>query len=120
MIIGNINAEIQMYKSEKNEIGELVKTWETVQTVKGFLDLRSGDSDYRTFDAKIEDSTHIFLCDYIPLAEGVTAENSRMLIKGKTYDIMLIDNPMELCQHYEIYLKYIGGQPGGSGRTYRA
>ena len=109
MIIGNTAAEIQIYKSEKNEIGELVKTWETVQTVKGFLDLKGGDSDYRTFDAKTEDSTHIFLCGYVPLAEGVTAENSRMMIKGKIYDIMLIDNPMELCEHYEIYLKYIGG-----------
>lgn len=110
MIIGNMDAEIQMYKSENNEIGETVKSWETVQTLKGFLDLRSGDSDYRTFDAKIEDSTHIFLCDYVPLAEGVNAENSRIVIKGKTYDIMLIDNPMELDEHYEIYLRLIGGQ----------
>lgn len=110
MIIGNINAEIQMYKSEKNEIGEAVKSWETVQTLKGFLDLRSGDSDYTSFDAKVEDSTHIFICDYTPLAGGVTAENSRMLIKGRTYDIMLIDNPMELNHSLEIYLKYTGGQ----------
>ncbi len=112
MIIGNINAEIQIYKSEKNEIGELVKSWETVQTLKGFLDLRSGDSDYKSFDAKVEDSTHIFLCDYTPLVTGINAENSRMLIKGKTYDIMLIDNPMELDEHYEIYLKFTGNQPG--------
>ncbi|MBE6846071.1 MAG: head-tail adaptor protein [Ruminococcus sp.] len=109
MIIGNINAEIQMYKSEKNEIGELVKSWQTVQTLKGFLDLKSGDSDYKSFDAKFEDSTHIFLCDYTPLEKEVTCENSRMLIKEKIYDIMLIDNPMELNDHYEIFLKFIGG-----------
>lgn len=109
MIIGNLNAQIQKCKPEKNEIGELIKSWETVQTIKGFLELRSGGSDYRSFDAKTEDSTHIFICDYIPLAEGVTAENSRMLIKGKAYDIMLIDNPMEINSHYEIFLKFIGG-----------
>lgn len=107
---GNLIAEIQMYKSEKNEIGEAVKLWETVQTLKGFLDLRGGDSDYTSFDAKVEDSTHIFICDYVPLVSGVTTENSRMLIKGKAYDIMLIDNPMELNEHYEIYLKFTGGQ----------
>jgi head-tail adaptor len=110
MIIGNLSAEIQIYKSIKNEIGENVKSWETVQTLKGFLDLSGGNSDYSSFDTKIEDSTHIFICDYVPLSEGITAENSRMLIKGKTYDIMLIDNPMELCEHYEIYLKFGGGQ----------
>lgn len=112
MIIGNINAEIQRYSSEKNEIGENVKTWVTVQTLKGFLDLRSGDSDYRSFDAKVEDSTHIFICDYTPLSDGINAETCRMLIKGKTYDIMLIDNPMELDEHYEIYLKFVGNQHG--------
>lgn len=109
MIIGNLYAEIQIYKSEKNEIGESVRIWETVQTLNGFLDMRSGDSDYKSYDTKIEDSTHIFIGDYVPLAEGVTTENSRMLINGKTYDIMLIDNPMELCEHYEIYLKFTGG-----------
>lgn len=107
---GNLIAEIQMYKSEKNEIGEAVKFWKMVQTLKGFLDLRGGDSDYTSFDAKVEDSTHVFICDYTPLVSGITAENSRMLIKGKAYDIMLIDNPMELNRQYEIYLKFIGGQ----------
>lgn len=107
---GNIQAEIQVFASTKNEIGEYVKSWKTKQTLKGFLDLRGGDSDYTSFDAKVEDSTHIFICDYVPLVSGVTTENSRMLIKGKAYDIMLIDNPMELNEHYEIYLKFTGGQ----------
>lgn len=112
MIGGNITAEIQQHKSERNEIGENVKIWGTVQTVRGFLDLSGGDSKYTLYDAKTQESTHVFICDYIPLAEGVTAENSRMLINGKSYDIMLIDNPMELCEHLEIYLKFTGGQYG--------
>lgn len=106
----NIIASIQIYTSTMNFIGEVEKVWVDVQCLKGFLDLRSGDSKYSSYDAKIEESTHLFICDYVPLEKGITSENSRMIIDGKVYDIMLIDNPMNLNQHYEIYLKFTGGQ----------
>ena len=109
---GNVKATIQVYTSTKNEIGENVKTWMDVQTIKGWLDLSAGDSRYTTFHAKIQESTHIFLADYVSLDSRVTAENSRLSIGGKTYDIMLIDNPMEMQggSHWEIYLRFTGGQ----------
>ena len=107
---GNITASIQIFSSTKNFIGEAEKNWTDIQYLKGFLDLRSGDSKYSSYDAKIEESTHLFICDYVPLDERINAENSRMIIAGKDYDIVLIDNPMGLNQHYEIYLKFTGGQ----------
>lgn len=109
---GNIKAVIQTYTVTKNEIGEQVKSWADKQTLKGWLDLQGGDSKYTTFNAKIQESTHIFIADYVPLADGVQAENSRMTIDGKRYDILLIDNPMEMGggSQLEIYLKYTGGQ----------
>ena len=109
MINGNITASIQTFSSTVNFIGEAEKTWVDIQSLKGFLDLRSGDSKYSSFDAKIEESTHLFICDYVHLNENITAENSRMIINGKVYNIVLIDNPMGLNQHYEIYLKFTGG-----------
>ena len=110
MIEGNIVAELQIKSTTKNEIGENIKSWETVHTIKGWLDLSSGDSKYTTYNAKIQESTHMFLSDYFELDEKVKAENSRMVINNKIYDVMLIDDPMELHQHYEIYLKFTGGQ----------
>ena len=109
---GNIKAGIQVYTSAKNEIGENVQTWTTVQTIKGWLDLQSGDSRNTTFNTKIQESTHIFIADFVPLAEGIQAENSRMTINGKTYDILLIDNPMEMGSgsQLEFYLRFTGGQ----------
>lgn len=107
---GNIKAEFQIFKCETNEIGETVKKWETVQTVKGFIDMSGGDSKYNAYNAKIQESTHIFICDYINLDKRISAEKSRTVIKGKVYDIMIIDNPMELNEQYEIYLKFTGGQ----------
>lgn len=109
---GNTTAIIQTYTATKNEIGEQVKSWSDTQTLKGWLDLQAGDSKYTTFNAKIQESTHIFVADYVPLADGIQAENSRMTINGKRYDILLIDNPMEMGSgsQLEIYLKYTGGQ----------
>lgn len=109
---GNTRAMIQVYTSTKNEIGEQVKTWADAQSIKGWLDLQSGDSRYTTYHAKIQESTHIFIADYVPLDKRITAENSRMSIGGKTYDILVIDNPMELKNgsQWEFYLRFTGGQ----------
>lgn len=106
---GNTKAIIQTGTTQTNAIGEGVKQWKDVQTLKGRFDLSGGSSNYRAYSAKVQESTHLFMCDYVPLAEGVKAESSRMIIGGKAYDVMLIDDPMEMHAHYEIYLKYTGG-----------
>ena len=107
---GNKQMQIQTSTTTKNAIGEQVKTWNTAQTITGWLDLSGGDSKYQTYNAKIQESTHVFVADYVELAEGITAETSRAVIDGKVYDIMLIDDPMEMHQQIEVYLKYTGGQ----------
>ena len=108
---GNITGIIQKRSYTKNLIGEFVDDWLDVAKLKGWLDLSSGDSKYTSFNAKIQESTHVFIADYVDL-QFVTAENSRMIISGKIYDIMLIDNPMEMKSgsQLEIYLKFTGGQ----------
>ena len=73
MIGGNITAEIQTFSPEENEIGEAVKVWRSVQSLTGFLDLSGGDSKYGTYNAKIQESTHVFVCDYTELGGGITA-----------------------------------------------
>lgn len=109
---GNITAVIQTATTTKNAIGEQVKSWANAQTLKGWLDLSGGDSKYTNYSAKLQESTHIFVANYVPLASGIQAENSRMVIGGKLYDILLIDNPMEMGSgsQLEIYLKFTGGQ----------
>lgn len=110
MIGGNLTGQLQLKSgTEKNAIGEVVPAWTTIHNLTGFLDLSAGDSKRVTYDAKIQESTHIFICDYVALDSRIKAENSRMIVNGKKYDVMLIDNPMELNKHLEIYLKYTGG-----------
>ena len=119
MIGGNIKLALQVSTTIKNEIGEKVPVWHDVIELFGWLDLQSGDSKYTTSNAKIQESTHVFVSDYKPIPatleiEGktvrVSAENARMVANSLIYDVMLIDNPMELNKQLEIYLKYTGGQ----------
>ena len=110
MIGGNTTGIIQISTATRNEIGEAVQSWEDAQTLTGWLDLSSGDSKYTTYNAKMQESTHVFVADYVPLDAAIKAENSRMVVNGGRYDVMLIDDPMGLHKQLEVYLKYTGGQ----------
>lgn len=112
MIGGNTEVQLQIMTGKvRNDIGERVPEWKTVNTIPGWLDLISGDSKRNTFDAKIQDSTHVFVADYMKLDSRVKAENSRLIDEeGLLYDVLLIDDPMKLHKQLEIYLKYTGGQ----------
>jgi len=106
MIGGNTEVTIQQKSgSATNSIGEKIQTWFDYGSLKGWLDLSNGDSKY-TNDVKLQESTHIFICDYTPIDRK--ASNKRLLVNGGVYDILLIDDPMELHQQLEFYLKYLG------------
>lgn len=105
---GNLVMALQTKTTVKNSIGESVPTWGTVQELIGWLDLATGDSKRLTYNTKIQESTHIFIGDYV--AVTLKPEDCRAVINGKTYDVTVIDNPMELNEQLEIYLKYTGGQ----------
>ena len=109
---GNVIAKLEYRSVKKNEIGEDVDVWQHGMSLVGWLDLVSGDSKYTTYNAKIQESTHIFIADFRQLGAERVAEISRMVIDGNNYDVMLIDNPMGMGKgsHFEIYLKFTGGQ----------
>lgn len=131
---GNVYGIIQVKTTEKNKYGEKVAAWHDVLSLRGFLDLSNGTADYQNANAKVQDSTHIFICDYTALSDvktgrlwdpfsfatgeiktddgktvDVTNENARMHINSKYYAIQLIDDPLEMHQQFEIYLKFMEG-----------
>lgn len=129
MIGGNVTAQLQVQHGEStNGIGSRVMKWHDVPVympgnkepgLTGFLDLSGETTNRTTFNAKVQESTHIFICDYVPIPatvdiDGVpvrvTTENVRMVVNGESYDITLMDNPMLLNKHWEFYLKFTGGQ----------
>ena len=94
----------------KNAIGEQVPTWADAQRIWGWLDTTGGTSGYTAYNAKIQESTDVFVADYVPLPQGIKAETCRAIIDGRVYDVTYIDNPMGLNAQLEIFLKYTGGQ----------
>ena len=107
MIGGNTTAVIQTKTSSKNEYGAISDIWQDVTTVKGFLDFTGGDGSYKSnFKGKLEETTHIFICDYDETVAKTQPTTSRLLIDGQSYDVLMIDDPMGLHKHIEIMLKY--------------
>jgi head-tail adaptor len=109
---GNINGVIQTCVTSKNAIGESVKAWTDAYSQIGWLGLQSGDSKYTNFNAKLEESTHVFLCDYHSGVYSLAGLDTRMIIKGYVYDVLLIDNPDEMDEQLEIYLRKVGAWDG--------
>ena len=103
----------------KNEIGEAMHEWADAFSQKGWLGMQSGDSKRVNLYAKVEESSHVFLCDYhdgiyalaLPDEDGVVPD-VRMKIKGMIYDVLLIDNPDEMNEQLEIYLRKVGAWNG--------
>lgn len=118
MIGGNITATIQIKSPNgKNAIGEHTESWNTVGTVLGWLDYQSGQNAVQQYNTKIQDTTHFFMCDHFRWVTAtqdakVTSENSRLILNGETYNVLMIDNPMNLNQHIEVFLQYVGGGLG--------
>lgn len=120
MIGGNTTALLQVQAEHtRNEVGARVPKWHDVVELTGFIDLQSGDSKHTSYNAKIQESTHVFVGDYRPIPDTlevdgqivqVCAENARMVANSQRYDVMLIDDPMNLHKQLEIFLKYTGGQ----------
>lgn len=108
MIDGNVTATIQSKVTTKNAIGEQVETWSDCGTVLGWLDYMSGDSGVENFRGRIQETTHIFMCDASRWPEGLPGD-LRLVINGAAYTVLLVDNPMGLNQHLEVYLEYVGG-----------
>lgn len=110
---GNITGVIQTKTSAgKNAIGETNITWSDAFSPEGWLGLQNGDSKHTNFNAKIEESTHVFLCDFDAGIYALANQDTRMILKGVVYDVLLIDNPDEMDEQLEIYLRKVGAWNG--------
>ena len=112
MIGGDTELIIKVIDTQKenfDENGKRIAEYIDTASLFGWIDLSTGDSKY-DYKAKIEDSTHIFICDYIEGITDIDIEKAKAVVKGVEYDIKYIDDPMELHEQLEIYLKKVGGQ----------
>lgn len=110
MIGGNVIATVQVKTGTgKNAIGETVQEWKDLGNLLGFLDNQTSDINLQEYNALIQETTDIFICDYKRLsAMHFNAENARFIIDGLEYNILLIDDVEGRHEHLEVYLKFIG------------
>lgn len=110
---GNITGTIQTKTtSGKNAMGEADNTWKDAFSHIGWLGLNGGEQKRNNFNTKIEESTHVFLLDYDADIYALAEQDTRMIIKGFMYDVLLIDNPDEMDEQLEIYLRRVGAWDG--------
>lgn len=109
MIGGNLTLNlIKINEDGKNTIGESVKSDTPYMSHAGYLDMMSGDTASSNYNTAITESTHIFICDYFDIGIDSPEKVLRGEIGDDKYDIKYIDNPMNLNEHLEIYLRYAG------------
>lgn len=111
-INGNIDCVLKLENVTTSAIGEKVKGWVDLITLNGFLDLMNQGKDFATYNKAMEDSTHVFICDYVNIVkkDGKKAKATELkaTIDGEDYDVTYIDDPMQLHKHLEIFLKKVG------------
>lgn len=103
---GNIDLQLEYASVTTSDIGEDIKEWLPLMKIRGFLDLMNNGKDYATYNRAMEDSTNVFICDYVSIDKP--ASDLRAVVNGKEYDVTYIDDPMELHKHLEIFLKRVG------------
>lgn len=99
---GNVIAAVLLRESTKNELHEGTVSYKTTGKIKGWLDFKDGEKRYQTYKSPIEESTHIFICEY-----NKPLKADRLKINGENYDVLYIDNVMLMNRHFEIYLKKV-------------
>lgn len=109
MIGGNRSIQLLTKKVVSDALGEQVEQWVKAIELKGFLDFSNGEANYAN-NAKIAQSTDVFICDYKELGKDVKEENTRLLDleTNLVYDVLKIDDPMGMHKHLEIYLRLLG------------
>ena len=93
---------------KENGIGGKIEKEEELFKIQGFLDLAQGfgaNGENSNLNSFLQESTHILITEY---REDISNKNWIIDSKGNRYNIVLVDDPVSMHHHLEIYLKFIG------------
>lgn len=109
MVGGNVTASVMREAKTKNAKGVyVVGEPERVMDITGWLDYQAGQASHLAYQAKTEDTTHVFLSDWNEAYASLSEKGLFLRIEDKRYEVLLIDDPMMLHEHIETYLRYVG------------
>lgn len=87
-----------------NGIGGFIEKEGELFKIKGYLDLLTGEEGNAN-NAFIQESSHILITDF---RKDINTKHWIVDSKNNRYDIILVDDPVYMNDHLEIYLKFIG------------
>ena len=113
MIGGNTVLELQFKAFDdtavnslgEQETGEQSPVWRFYKRLTGWLDLSTGTAQYNNYNAKVAESSHLFICDYQKIDKK--EKELRAIVDGAMYDVDFIDDPLNLNAQLEIYLSKV-------------
>lgn len=106
---GNTTAVLMRAVKTKDKNGNAVAgNPQQLIEVIGWLDYQAGQPSHLTYQAKLADTTHLWLCDYSAVLAGFKVQGLSMVIGSDTYEVLFIDDPMGIHDHLEVYLRYVG------------
>lgn len=109
MVGGNVTAEVIRIQKTKNAKGVFASGEpEHLMDVRGWLDYQAGQSSHLAYQAKVEDTTHVFISDHDVEYAALSVAGLFLQMDGRRYEVLLIDDPMGLHEHIETYLRYVG------------
>lgn len=109
MVGGNVPADVMRERKTKDAKGLYVSGEpERVMGLKGWLDYQAGQASHLAYQAKTDDTTHVFLCDYDEAYAGLKTDGLYLEVSGRKYEVLLIDDPMGLHEHLETLLRHVG------------
>ena len=109
MVGGNATASVVRAVRGLNAQGKAVEGGtEAVMEVRGWLDYQGGQKGHTAYQAPLEDTTHVFVSDYDADYAALEEDGLSLVIGGRRYEVLLIDDPMGLHAHIETFLRYVG------------
>lgn len=109
MIGGNAKAVVLRATKAKDASGLAVTGGaERLMELSGWLDYQSGQPSRQAYQAKVQDATHLWICDYREDFASMPVGGLSLSIGGLSYEVLLIDDPMGMHEHLETHLRRVG------------
>lgn len=113
---GNTRGTLRRIKFKTNNLGineaDETDTGNSICDLNGHLDLLTGGAKLTASTKILEESTHVFVCEYIDLVGKYdldihSYEGLVLSVNGINHKVTYIDDPMWLHAHLEVFLKVI-------------
>lgn len=89
---------------KRNSLGQIIHDFQESGSFDGWIDFLGGEES-NSQNAITADSTHIIITFETSLEISIS---DRIRFKNRDYEVTYVDNPMELDDHLEIFLKAVG------------